>query len=235
MGPKGKSKKKSGHLRNITELSKVTREITKMEVGLNELNCKLVALTVEYNNKCRELFAKQYDLDQVIQMIFEMNSSSIHLHNQKASGKYHLNNLTREVKSQQKRIQRKKDILVQNYLPLQSAFSLSCCKASKRKASPFSDETPSRSKVTQCNKSYEACSIIYGGFDGNELPVLKGMLDTVSRRFKASIVSIELVSSKNAITQNLSKCFINTWQNEFYNSNENRLRSLSIYYSECYG
>ena len=38
MGPKGKSKKKSGHLRNITELSKVTREITKMEVGLKELN-----------------------------------------------------------------------------------------------------------------------------------------------------------------------------------------------------
>ena len=58
------------------------------------------------------------------------------------------------------------------------------------------------------------------------------MLDTVSHRFKASIVSIELVSSKNAITQNLSKCFINTWQNEFYNSNENRLRSLSIYYSQ---
>ena len=58
------------------------------------------------------------------------------------------------------------------------------------------------------------------------------MLDTVSRRFKASIVSIELVSSKNAITQNLSKCFINTWQNEFYNSNENRLRSQSVYYSQ---
>ena len=46
MGPKGKSKK-TGHLGNITELSKVTREITKMEVGLKELNCKLEALTIE--------------------------------------------------------------------------------------------------------------------------------------------------------------------------------------------
>ena len=121
---------------------------------------------------------------------------------------------------------------MQNYLPLQSALSLSCCKASKRKATPFSDETPSRSNVRQCNESYEACSIIYGGSDGNKLPVLKGMLDTVSRRFKASIVSIALVSSKNAITQNSSKCFINTWQHEFYNLNKNRLRFLSIYYSQ---
>ena len=139
-----------------------------MVVGLKELNCKLEAPTVEYNNKCRELFAKQYDLDQVIRMIFEMNSSLIHLNKQKASGQHQLNNLTWEVKSQQKRIQRKKNILVQNYLLLQSAFSLSCCKASKRKASPFSDETPSRSKVRQCNESYETCSIIYGGSDGNK-------------------------------------------------------------------
>ena len=228
MGPKGKSKKKSGHLRNITELSKVTREITKME---EKLNCKLESLTVEYNNKCRELLAKQCDLDQVIRMIFEINLSLIKLNNQKASGIYQLNNLTREVKSQQKRVQRKKGKLVQNFLPLQSAFSLSCCKASKRKTSPFSDETPSRSKVRQCNESYDACSIIYGGSDGNKLPVLKGMLDTVSRKFKASNVSLQLISSKNAVTQNLSKCFINTWQNKFYYSNENRLRSLSIYYS----
>ena len=115
-----------------------------MEKSLKELNCKLESLTVEYNNKCRELLAKQCDLDQVIRMIFEINSSLIKLNNQKASGIYQLNNLTREFKSQQKRVQRKKGKLVQNLLPLQSAFSLSCCKASKRKTSPFSDETPSR-------------------------------------------------------------------------------------------
>ena len=130
------------------------------------------------------MLAKQYDLDRLIWMIFDMNSSLIHLNNQKASGKYQLNNLTGDVKSQQQRVQRKKYILVQNYLPLQSAFSLSCCKASKRKASLFSDETPSRSEVRQYNESYIACPIIYGGSDGNKLPVLKGMLDTVSRSFK---------------------------------------------------
>ena len=53
-----------------------------MEVGLKELSCMLEALTVEYQNKCRELLAKQYDLDQVTRMIFEMNSSLIHLNNQ---------------------------------------------------------------------------------------------------------------------------------------------------------
>ena len=63
MGPKGKSRKKGGHLKNITELSKVTREISKMEVGLNELNCKLASLTLEFNNKSKELFARQLDLD----------------------------------------------------------------------------------------------------------------------------------------------------------------------------
>ena len=44
-------------------------------------------------------------------------------------------------------------------------------------------------------------------------------------------MSQELVSSRNAVTQNLNKCFINTWQNNFYKSNESRLRSLSVYYS----
>ena len=46
-------------------------------MGLKELNYKLEALTVEYNNKCRELLANQNDIDQVIPMIFEMNSSLI--------------------------------------------------------------------------------------------------------------------------------------------------------------
>ena len=57
------------------------------------------------------------------------------------------------------------------------------------------------------------------------------MLEIVSRKFKASQVSQELVSLRNAVTQNFNKCFINTWQNNFYKSNENRLRSLSVYYS----
>ena len=53
-----------------------------MEVGLNELNCKLAALTLEYNNKSRELFGRQRHLDQVIRMIFEINSRLMHLNSQ---------------------------------------------------------------------------------------------------------------------------------------------------------
>ena len=60
-------------------MSKVTREISKMEVGLNELNCKLASLTLEYSNKSRELFARQLDLDRVIRMTFEINSSLMYL------------------------------------------------------------------------------------------------------------------------------------------------------------
>ena len=202
-----------------------------MEVGLNELNCKLAALTSEYNNKSRELFGRQRDLDQVIRMIFEINSRLMHLNSQKASNTCQLDNLIHEVKTQQKRIQRKRAILARNYLPAQCSFSISCCKASKRKASPFCDETLCRSKVRQCNESYDVCAIIYGGTDGNKSPVLKGMSETVSRKFKASKVSQELVTSRNVVTQNLNKYFINTWQNIFYKSNENRSRSLSVYYS----
>ena len=80
----------------------------------------------------------------------------------------------------------------------------------KGKLYHFAMKPPCRSKIRQCNESYEACAIIYGGIDGNKSPVLKGMLETVSRKFKASKVSQELVSSRNAVTQNLNKCFINT-------------------------
>ena len=41
-----------------------------MEVGLNELNCKLAALTLEYNNKSRELFARQRGLDMNLLLFF---------------------------------------------------------------------------------------------------------------------------------------------------------------------
>ena len=114
------------------------------------------------------MFARQCDLYQVIRMIFEMNSCLMRLNN------YQSSNLIREVKAQQKRIQRKRDILARNYLPSPCVFPLSCCKASKRKAFPFCDETPP--KVRRCN--YDECAIIYRGSDGNRLPVLTGMLET---------------------------------------------------------
>ena len=57
------------------------------------------------------------------------------------------------------------------------------------------------------------------------------MLETVGRKFSSTDVVTELNNGKNAITQRLSRNFINSWHNNFYESNENRIRSLNVYYS----
>ena len=65
----------------------------------------------------------------------------------------------------------------------------------------------------------------------NKVSVLKGMLETVGRKFSSTDVVTELNNGKNAITRRLSRNFITSWHNNFYESNENRIRSLNVYYS----
>ena len=57
------------------------------------------------------------------------------------------------------------------------------------------------------------------------------MLETVGRKFSSTDVVTELNNGKNAITRKLSPNFINSWHNNFYRSNENKIRSLNVYYS----
>ena len=85
--------------------------------------------------------------------------------------------------------------------------------------------------VKRCNETYDACSLIHAGCKDNKVSVLKGILETVGRKFTSKHVVSELNNGKNTITRKLSQNFINSWHNNFYKSNENRVRSLNVYHS----
>ena len=76
--------------------------------------------------------------------------------------------------------------------------------------------------------------LIHAGCKDNQVPVLKGILETFGRKFSSTDVvaePAELNNGKNAITRKLSQNFIISWHNNFYKSNENRVRCLNVYYS----
>ena len=191
--------------------------------------------------KPAELLAKQEEVGNLNKQLFEIDVHLENLYGQKISRVWVISNLTREVNNQQHRIARKKSVLASNSSYLLShcnvktlPFLITTIKVGKRKLVPFSDEIPPRSKVKRCNETYEACSLIHAGCKDNKVSVLKGILETVERKFTSIHVVSELNNGKNAITRRLSQNFINSCHNNFYNSNENRARSLNVYYSQCY-
>ena len=173
------------------------------------------------------MLAKQVEVENLNEQLFEKNS-----------GVLTISNLTREVNNQQHGIARKKSVFASNSRYLLShgnvknlPFLITAIKVGKRKLLPFSDEIPSRAKVKRCNETYDACSLIHAGCKDNKVSVLKGILETVGRKFTSTHVITELNNGKNAITCKLSQNFINSWHNNFYKSNENRVRPSNVYYS----
>ena len=57
------------------------------------------------------------------------------------------------------------------------------------------------------------------GCKDNKVPVLKGILETVGRKFSSTDVVTELISGKNPITRRLNQNLINSWHNNCYKSN----------------
>ena len=238
MGPKGKTKKAWDKQKRASETACIKRQISTMEGSLEQLKNKLEILDKEYSDRTAELLLKQQIVYDLNKKIGEIDVQVKNLTEHTNSGILAISNITRELNNQQHRISRKQEIYTQNSKRLviygdikNLCFSMTTTKARKRKAVPFSDGISPRSKVRRCNETYDVCSFIHAGGKGNKPPVLKGMLETIGRKFKSSNIASELCNSKNSVTQKLSENFINSWHNKFYVSDENRIRSLNVYYS----
>ena len=172
-----------------------------MEGNLEELRN---ALNVEYTNKTAELLEKQKNIQVLNKQIFEIDVHLQSLNTQKNSGIWAISNISREINNQQHRIARRKSVFASNNSFLLSygnikslPFSITTNKVGKRKAVPFSDEISPCAKVKRCNETYDVCSLIHAGC---KVSVLKGMLETVGRKFSSTDVVTELNNGKNAIT-----------------------------------
>ena len=220
----------------LGDTARVKIQLKQIEGNLEQRRDSLDALNDEYSKKTAEFLGKQKEVENLNKQICEIDVHLQSLYEQKNLGVSAIPNLNREVNNQQHRIARKKSVFASNssYLSRNAKpfpFSITAHKASKRKVAPFSDEIPLRAKVKRCNETYEACSLIHAGCKDNKVSILKGILETVGRKFSSTDVVSELINGGKTITRKLSKNFINSLHNNFYTSNENRVRSLNVYYS----
>ena len=103
--------------------------------------------------------------------------------------------------------------------------------AAKRKLKPTSSELNERAKVTRRKETYKAAAIIHGGTESSKESVLTGMLDTLSSHFNSNNLAKKILTSKQSLVKEINRNVLTKWKNEFFQSKENRLRSLNVYYS----
>ena len=109
-------------------------------------------------------------------------------------------------------------------------FSISACLEKKRKLSPSSESTPSRSKTIRRKETMTACMKIHGGTVLKKEPVLHGMLDTLTSQFKTKTLTKKILNTKDYLTNNIKTNVLASWSKDYYLSKENKLRSLNSYY-----
>jgi len=94
-------------------------------------------------------------------------------------------------------------------------------------------EMKARSKERRRSETFQTCQTIHGGSSENIEPTVFGMIDTLSAKCKADYLACQIMKSKKFLSKTLVrsvKC-IKQHNKTFYNSEENVLRSLNVYYS----
>ena len=104
-------------------------------------------------------------------------------------------------------------------------------KKNARLQNPTSEETRLRSKVRRRTETFQTCEVIHGGTSENIEPTVSGMLQTVTARCKAKYLACKVLKSKPSFVNELSQSCIRKHNKDFYNSEQNLLRSLNVYYS----
>ena len=224
MGPKGKTKKSF----QKTQLSIKVRLVLNMDTKLKAIDLELSEKTLTFERKHEELNALQLSITRMKVFIDALRVEDAHNLNV-------FSVLKQKVVNQKQEISRRNACLLQSNTALSSHINVKCpffitnIKATKRKRNPFTDDLHPRSKVRRSHETFDACTLIHGGSEEEKKPVLKGMLDTICRKFKSTEVAKELLDS--GVTAKLKANLVTTWHNSFYVSDENKLRSLSVYYS----
>ena len=88
-----------------------------------------------------------------------------------------------------------------------------------------------KAKVTRFNETMESSKLIHGATDSNPDPAVAGMLNTLTSKVKSKNLSEKILLSKPSLVKELNSTIMNKWSKDKYNSDENKLRSLNVYYS----
>ena len=77
----------------------------------------------------------------------------------------------------------------------------------------------------------KACNAIHASPSTPLEPALIRMLDTLTSKYKSKSLSKKILSSKPALVKELKNTVIKEWCEDISVSEENKLRSLNVYYS----
>ena len=110
------------------------------------------------------------------------------------------------------------------------AFQLSTCVLKILKLNPKTKSSYYRPKIVRQKETFDACSVIHGGSPRRPDPVIEGMIDTLNSKFRTKQVSSVILNSNSKFLNSLkSEVGMNSLK-YFNKSEENKLRSLNIYY-----
>ena len=151
-----------------------------------------------------------------------------------------INKLDKEIDNERNKVayKRKKirmyvsrNVVESNRSNSSNCFVISSMKAKKRNANPTSESLNQKAKVTRFNETMEASKLIHGATDSNPEPAVAGMLNTLTSKVKSKDLSEKILLSKPSLVKELNSTIMNKWSKDKYNSDENKLRSLNVYYS----
>lgn len=112
------------------------------------------------------------------------------------------------------------------------AIAVSAATRKRRLSNPTSEVLMGKAKERRTKETIQVCSAIHGGSENNQIPALNGMVLTVTSKFKASEVAQSILSSKKSVVDQLSRKITSDNHKKYYNSTENTLRSINVYYSQ---
>ena len=104
-------------------------------------------------------------------------------------------------------------------------------KHSRRIRAPSSEKLNLKAKYRRRKETFQECSVIHGGSDDNIEPTVYGMLDTLTAKCKADYLSSKILLSKTSIRRAIENRCSRKYRTKYYESAENVLRSLNVYYS----
>lgn len=107
---------------------------------------------------------------------------------------------------------------------------LSSVSRSWRRKQPTSDELSMRAKRRRVLETYNAATEIHGGTKESNEAAATGLVETLDTKFSKNLVS-SLVCNKSKLAKKITSTFHKAKCKVYENSDENILRSVSVYYS----
>lgn len=101
-----------------------------------------------------------------------------------------------------------------------------------RQANPSNVSLKSRNRIQRRSETWTVCHAIHGGNNQKPDATIDGMLDTLSAKVRAEILGSKILNGKASIAKAVMRQTEDKFCSKYYESEENKLRSLNVYYSQ---